>query len=442
MAVIALLPCFAQTRAGAAKARITPDLKKYAPVFLAGFEHNRVATAIHDELYARCLALAAGEARLVMCGVDSIGLMVDDVEKIRARARKQIGANAEIMVAALHDHHAPDTMGLWGASVTESGINEAYNELVITRTVQAIVEAVRSARPATLKLASAHPPELDSFIFDERPPEVRDAEVIALSAQDSSGKPIGTLVNWANHPQTLGPNNTLVSADYPGYLYTRLEELEGGVAVFINGAVGGMQTPLGAQIPGAQGDSFRKAEIIGRRVAEIASEALKSAAPVRVDRLEYREKSLSIPLANEDLTLARQAGLYKGRRAADTATASHTLVGLIRLADGRKPVLEVACIPGELYPELSVGGVVRYDGADFPDAPIEPPIKGAMKAPFRMLFGLANDEIGYIIPKAEWDFQAPYLGGVSKRWYGEKESVGPEAAREIAGAFQELLRAK
>ena len=38
-----------------------------------------------------------------------------------------------------------------------------------------------------------------------------------------------------------------------------------------------------------------------------------------------------------------------------------------------KPFLEIALVPGELYPELSVGGVQRYSGADFPDAPIETP---------------------------------------------------------------------
>ena len=31
----------------------------------------------------------------------------------------------------------------------------------------------------------------------------------------------------------------------------------------------------------------------------------------------------------------------------------------------------------------------RYAGADFPDAAIEPPLKARMKAPFRMVFGLA-----------------------------------------------------
>ena len=58
-----------------------------------------------------------------------------------------------------------------------------------------------------------------------------------------------------------------------------------------------------------------------------------------------------------------------------------------------------------------------------------------MTAPFRMLFGLADDECGYIIPKAEWDEKAPYLNNNPKAWYGEVNSVGPEAAPRIAQAF-------
>jgi len=65
-----------------------------------------------------------------------------------------------------------------------------------------------------------------------------------------------------------------------------------------------------------------------------------------------------------------------------------------------------------------------------------------MTAPYRMLFGIANDEIGYILPKAEWDEKPPYLNGAKKRWYGEVNSVGPEAAPIVADAVASLLREK
>ena len=86
-------------------------------------------------------------------------------------------------------------------------------------------------------------------------------------------------------------------------------------------------------------------------------------------------------------------------------------------------------MPGELYPELSVGGVERYAGADFPDAPVEPAVKQQMTAPFRMLFGLADDEVGYIIPKAEWDEKPPFLQNAAKALVR-----GSELARSGGGA--------
>ena len=95
-----------------------------------------------------------------------------------------------------------------------------------------------------------------------------------------------------------------------------------------------------------------------------------------------------------------------------------------------------------MYPELSFGGTVRYPEADFPDAPIEPAVKKMLTAPYRMVFGITNDEIGYILPKAEWDEKPPYLNGATKRWYGEVNAVGPEAAPIIAGAVEKLVGEK
>ena len=107
-------------------------------------------------------------------------------------------------MAALHDHQAPDTMGLWGPDAATSGINEDYNSLVIERTAEAALAAIANLRPASIALAKTHPPELDTFIHDNRPPDVHDAELILAAVTGVDGKPIATLINWANHPETLG----------------------------------------------------------------------------------------------------------------------------------------------------------------------------------------------------------------------------------------------
>jgi hypothetical protein len=59
-----------------------------------------------------------------------------------------------------------------------------------------------------------------------------------------------------------------------------------------------------------------------------------------------------------------------------------------------------------------------------------------------MLVGLANDEIGYILPKRQWDEKAPFCYGRKKAQYGESNSVGPEAGPILCKAFQDLLSGK
>jgi hypothetical protein len=444
MRFLVLLACagslLAEFRAGAAKTVITPDLQKFAPVYMAGFGHNRIAAGVHDDLYARCLALGAGKKPVVVCEVDLIGLFLDDVERIRAKV-----SGADVVVASTHVHEGPDTMGLWGPGAGQSGIHEDYNSFVVDRVAEAANSAIKALEPATPILARVQSPELDSFIDDTRPPVVHDADLIILSVAGKDGKTIATAVNWANHPETLGSRNTRITADYPGFFYTRLEARLGGMAVLWNGAVGGMQSPLGAQVKDAEAgalapeNSFRKAEIIGQRIADLAADAVRAAKPNRIGRVTFAERKIAIPVTNQGFQAAARADLYKGRKktAADGSTTAP--VGLIELS-GSGPQLDVALVPGELYPELSVGGVERYTGADFPDAPIEPPIKPLLRAPYRMLIGLADDEIGYIIPKAEWDEKAPYLQNAPKAWYGEENSVGPDAAARIAAAIKAMTR--
>jgi hypothetical protein len=83
-AVLFPFAAMAQMRAGAAKRVITPDLQKHGPVYMAGFGNNRKATGVHDDLYARCVALSAGGRPLAICAVDLIGLCWDDTQRIRA----------------------------------------------------------------------------------------------------------------------------------------------------------------------------------------------------------------------------------------------------------------------------------------------------------------------------------------------------------------------
>jgi hypothetical protein len=64
-----------------------------------------------------------------------------------------------------------------------------------------------------------------------------------------------------------------------------------------------------------------------------------------------------------------------------------------------------------------------------------------MRGRFRPVLGLCNDELGYIIPRSEWDETAPWAYGRTGPQYGEINSTGPMAAPTILGAFAAILGA-
>jgi hypothetical protein len=96
-------------------------------------------------------------------------------------------------------------------------------------------------------------------------------------------------------------------------------------------------------------------------------------------------------------------------------------------------------IPGEIYPEIVNGGVTAEAGADFKIEPVEAPsLRELMPGKYKFVLCLSNDEIGYIIPKSQWDVEAPY-SYKDKKQYGSQNSLGPETAPLIYKELSELL---
>jgi hypothetical protein len=325
--------------------------------------------------------------------------------------------------------------------------------------VEAVKDADRSLQPAIAHLGTARAPEL---LHDGREPIVKHDELVALQFHHAKTKKcVGIIVQWNCHPETLSSKNTLVSADYVWATVGALKKLHDVPVLYLTGTVGGLMTSLHVEVKDAQGKkledgTYEKTERYGQLVAELANKALEGATAVRLSPLEARSREVYIPLDNKRYVagwllgvLDRPAFLWQNDP--DKATpvrkkdnpkerlCSSTEVGWIRLGE-----LEIAAIPGEIYPELVLDKVQdpADKGADFPDAPIEPAIYKQMRGPYRMMIGLANDEIGYIIPKRQWDEKPPFCYGRDRAQYGEANSPGPETAPIICAAFKKLVDRK
>ena len=97
-------------------------------------------------------------------------------------------------------------------------------------------------------------------------------------------------------------------------------------------------------------------------------------------------------------------------------------------------------VPGEIYPEIINGGIIAPEGRDFEIDPLEvPPLRSQMPGKYKFIFGLANDELGYIIPKSEWDKEEPWLFYSESDFYGEENSAGPETGPIIHKVGLELI---
>jgi hypothetical protein len=430
-------------QAGFAKRAITPAIGA-RPVYMAGFDNDRRATGVHDDLWARAFAVGDGRKRVVIVSVDLIGVFHDDVLVAReALARRAPGA--ELVVASTHNHEGPDTMGLWGKGRFSSGVDPDYLARVRDGIVEAAAEALGAMRPARLVFGKTGTPGL---IEDGRLPKVIDDTLVAIRAVGEDGATLGTVVNWSSHPEALGAKNTRITSDFPHFLRARMEERLGGTCVFLVGSIGGLMTPLGLKLTGPDGrpvpaDSFELARAVGEHAADAALAALAAGRPSSTQTLDHRRAEVFVPLENRLFRLAAFLGvlerrMYSGGRAATTLFGDdlRTEIGYLRIGDA-----EALLVPAEIYPELVLGGIQdpQDPGADFPGAPRERALFDLLTAEYKLVLGLANDEIGYVIPRSQWDARKPFAYGRGEDQYGEINSVGPSAAPRLAEAFAKLL---
>lgn len=198
---------------------------------------------------------------------------------------------------------------------------------------------------------------------------------------------------------------------------------------------------------------FEFSKIYGEAVAALAEKGLSTSEPIQLEPFAVSARRIGLPLENPLYRLARTIGVLdrdafvwtgdanklgekaSGRMAVG-ALGLETEVAYLRMGE-----LHIATIPGELYPELVSGKFQEPadPNADFPHAPLEPTVLGLLPGKKVLIFGLANDEVGYIIPKRQWDSKSPFAYGREKMQYGEVNSVGSETAPILMQGLKEAV---
>jgi len=398
--------------AGAACLDITP---RRSGLRLAGHARPRKSQGVRDPLCARTLYLSDGQRSVSLSCLDLLGLRKFHVDRIRERVEAPAERDG-VLVFTTHTHDAPDTIGYWGprllgAFPIRSGIDPAYMEQVVSRTVDCIGRARLAAVPVRLQVSRIRvPPHLTRNVRREG---FKEDEIRVLACRDVRDGCVAVLSNYPCHPEMLGHGGRRVSAEFLTDLHRVVESELGGVSVFLQHALGGMVTGGVSRDDGsfdpARGEPFIR--VLGEALGKAVVRAV-TGDPQPVDpagRLRFHRREFWVPLRNRKLMLAARLGLIPAHPEEIRRRRVLTEASLL----GFGPVRMVT-VPGEALPELGFG------------------LQAMLRCPHPFVLCMGCDELGYILPGGHWQ-NRHYA-------YEQSMSVGRDAADILLDQVRQMLR--
>ena len=243
-------------------------------------------------LETTAIALERDGVRVILCGVDIVGIGEPEITALLDRVAEATGATPEgILLNWNHTHLAP-VGGAWGGEC--AGPPEPGRDARIRRFADAVQDKVVSVcRLACEKLEPARPvwgvgaADLavnrreraadGTTILGWNPDELVDNQVTSVQFRRADESVVATAVGYGCHPVTTGYDMYVYSADFPGPMGDVVKRMTGGEGVFVQGAGGNVLPRV------AFTDSEQEAEQMGYR---LGIEALHSLS----GRYAYRRR--------------------------------------------------------------------------------------------------------------------------------------------------------
>lgn len=418
---------------GFGRAEITTDLENDGTLYIAGYNQGWEPSGILDQSTVWAVWLETGDESTLLIGVDCIALANDTVQKIRERVAGL--DSTSVNVYATHDHAGVDTLGLWGPLMVD-GKNDAYMEKLLNACTIAAEAAAVDRKEGELRFGSIGTDP--AMLRDSREPIVFDSNLYQLRFVPKDGGAGIRLYLYGAHAESLRGDNTMLSRDFPGVLCDTVEKKTGDRAAFMPGAIGGLIMTRVLTQP-VEHNVVKTGEVLAEYALSITPEEETVVEPTLV----HGRTEFTVPLDNAGFMYYKFLGILdKEVERADSATGYALRSEMTVLQLGH---LTFALIPGEIFPELVWGGARSPGLAE--DPPLLSDIAAAYGADDLLVIGLANDELGYIVPPSDFlvNGEAPYLVRITDKYgedhYEETNSVGPRCAATIAENFEKILNA-
>ncbi len=401
---------------------------------------------------------------------------------------------ASVNIFSTHAHSCIDTQGLWtdfpsklfrnlkrrytGKGVLEKGADEQYMRLLYDRVSDALVNAVKDMTTGEMTFAQKDITEA-YFVNKNRPSAtglVTDITRLTFTPDDKSKTPT-IIVNLPAHPDVAG----LAVKGEPGsgrrlcgeYVYYMGEIINkaGYNFMFFNGAICAIYMSCNSANDGLKlNHRYEMSVRFGRELGKITLALTKTLDEIKKDKLLYNEQEIKKEIAISKRNGGKYTLWCKEWEPVEEKTLDPILnirikeikipvennlmvaVGKLKLAnfnifvDGKKQhvifseigymelgnILEIAMVPGEFCCDLLVGGASLYAKGSVTHTDFGiPPLREIFHKD-TIVFGLANDAVGYIVPDND------YTMGDPKNHYHELVSLGCKTGSSVMKGFIEL----
>lgn len=479
---------------GQSSMSLVPENWEEYDLFLGGFisEQNFFTNDVRevlDDMKVRVIALNDGSDRgtAVFATVDSIGVSNGDIRHIRGLLEDFAAKNNinSINLFSTHTHSGIDTQGLWtdifrkwpknifsaltGIIETEQGTDPEYMEFFYSKVCEAITEAVDSMTEGTMTFARKDIGE--RYFSNKNRPSTSslDTELkrFVFTPDDSSVTPT-IILNMSAHPDVVGlatdddpTKGHGISGDYIYYIGETINNA-GYNFMFFNGSIAGIyigrisaKADLRVDIAANYGREIGKM-VLGMTMSEseiLADDYLMSLnltaeqteghnytpwyedwEPVTETELDpilnIKLAQVEVHVTNPVIKAAGKLGVvnYLIKKSGRDYYVT-TEIGYMELGKDVK----VAFVPGEICTDLIYGGNQLTSEGSVNSKDYEGKTLCEIFGDDVIIFGLANDAVGYIVPEND------YCMALAFGHYQELLSLGKEEATTMFEGYEKLV---
>ena len=422
---------------GFASADITPkDYEKHT-YWMAGYRIAKKITGFLDPLTASAMWIGCGGEGIILVSCDLIGITGYEVNEIRDELKEfcTLTGCRHITISCTHTHAGVDTMGYWGP-LPISGKDKKYMRFLRDTIRSLCVKAYQERKEGSMYYGYIDAPELS---HRWRQPYFSKAILHRFRFVPDDGGAETWYLNFPAHPNTLGGNNRLISADYPCYMRREIQRNKDVNVLFAVSAIGA--TDIGEVARDNVERTILGGALLGKKALEIDNDRELEPSVTVISQ------NFIMPLDNPVLSLANSLGVFSARGCAaesDTGTGFISEVTYIGIGD-----TQILTMPGEMFQELVWSG--GYEGEETSStgegAEVDPtPISDIFDNQNIMVFGVTNDMAGYALARNDFilDERMPFLNRATDRFgrnhYHETNSCGVKTGEAICDTCKRIRR--